>query len=101
MDTADDTDGLPSDLITPTEATTVLPKLDGRKVSVRSVYRWIENGHLPFWRLAGGRILIRRADVLALIRAGGARRAPRLRPAASQTAEHAEAVRSLREQGIV
>jgi excisionase family DNA binding protein len=49
------------DTLTPAQLTTWLPQ------SRRTVDRWIAEGSLPAFRL-GGRLLIRKADVLAMAR---------------------------------
>lgn len=49
------------DTLTPAELTTYLPQ------SRRTIDRWIAEGTLRAYRL-GGRVLVRKADLLALVR---------------------------------
>jgi len=49
------------DTLTPAQLTTYLPQ------ARRTIDRWIAEGTLPAYRL-GGRLLVRKADVLAMAR---------------------------------
>lgn len=44
----------PSDYITPTQATHLIPKFNGKRVNVSTIHRWIQRGvggiHLAHWR---------------------------------------------------
>lgn len=64
MTTRDDSGNtpVPDDWLSVTDAAAVL------SVSRRTVYRYIELGHLPKRYLPGNRLRLARADVLALLR---------------------------------
>jgi excisionase family DNA binding protein len=85
---------IPDDLITPTEAAQLL------HVHLATVYRWIDQGRLPTWRVGGcvghrGRRRVRRSDVLALIRPEQSP-ASRLRPAVAERAAYTRWLADLR-----
>jgi excisionase family DNA binding protein len=52
--------------LTPKEVRLALPEIEGRQISNATVWRWMKNGTLPYRKL-GGRRLIDRADVDALM----------------------------------
>ena len=53
---------LPNDLITPKQAA----KLVG--VGVSSIYRWIQDGTLRAWQVAGSHYRVSKAEALGLVR---------------------------------
>jgi excisionase family DNA binding protein len=82
----------PTDLIPPKDAARLLG------YDLRTVYRYVGRGQLRAWKLPGGRVRVSRADVLALL---APVRAERPAPAVAHTAAHHEAVRRLREAGLM
>lgn len=52
---------LPTDLVTPKAAAALVG------VSVNSIYRWVEEGRVRAYRVAGSRYRLSRADVLGLV----------------------------------
>ena len=63
-----DTPELPSDLIPVNEAIRLLPgQKPGRTPHIASLYRWVQEGRLRGWKVAG-RLVVSRAEVLGLIR---------------------------------
>lgn len=52
---------LPDDLITPKEAAKLIA------VSTNTIYRWVEEGKLRAWRIAGSRYRLSARDVRGLV----------------------------------
>jgi hypothetical protein len=63
-------DGPPPDLMNLEEAAALLPSPRGSKsgrLSVATLYRYMNSGKLPYWRMPGNFRLVSRADVLSLL----------------------------------
>lgn len=89
------------DYLSPAEFRRLLPKRNGRRPSLSSVYRWAAAGKLPGATYIGGVLAIPRAALAAYLRpVPAAAPAPRQRAAADAVRRQAEAERDLREMGV-
>jgi excisionase family DNA binding protein len=94
--TQNDPTGLPVDLIAVRAVPDLLPRTSqGRKVSLKAVYRWIADGRLPSWRL-GRRYYVSAGDVRGLMRPVAVKPVPTVQ----RCEGHAEAMRQLRAMGL-
>jgi excisionase family DNA binding protein len=88
--------GLPPDLIAVRAVPDLLPRTgQGRKVSLKAIYRWIADGRLPSWRL-GRRYFVSAGDVRGLMRPVAVRPAP----AVQRCEGHEQAMKELRAMGL-
>jgi len=86
----------PTDLIRPSEAARLL------SCHVGTIHRWINRGKLPGYDRAGTRVMVSRADVLALVRPLEVTTGRKARPRTTGQARkgHREAMRQLRKAGL-
>jgi len=80
------TSEIPDDLITPLQAAQLLG------VHLATIYRYILDGRLPAWRLAGTRFKLSRVQVLGLLQPAG-------NSPPDRTPSHAEATERLKKLG--
>lgn len=55
----------PTDLITLTQATRIMPRRKGKRIATAVLLRWIRSGRLRGWRVAG-RWMVSEAEVRAV-----------------------------------
>ena len=68
MSRREHSDELPEDAVTLNAAAALLPgSRPGRRLSLKSMYRWVMEGRLRGWRV-GRTLLVSKGDVLALAR---------------------------------
>lgn len=82
---------IPADLVTPKKAAELIA------VSANTIYRWIEEGKVRAYRVAGSRYRLSRAEVLALVEE--VEPAAPLRTPAEDEEAAAEAVERMRRNG--